>query len=315
MTKTIEKDANLIMDDTFDESTSDMDMIYVPTIDNAFVSWGVFDDLTSIIKSREFMPVYISGESGNGKTMFVEQSCAVQNRRLCRVQINPETDENDLIGGYTLVNGNTIYKKGPVIRAMEEGTILMLDEIDRGTNKLMCMQGILEGKPYLMKKTGEIIKPKKGFKIIATANTKGLGEKMSQYVAASVLDEAFLERFPVSFEQPYPAKIIEEKIIKVFGEANGVELSPNMVKNVVKWARDSRESYTSGGIDNFISTRRVCQVIKTYGIFGDFEKSIKYSTNRFDDMTSEALVDLYRLIQSKEESDTKAGDSPSGPAW
>ena len=189
------------------------DEVYVPPTDKYYVAWGNFKDLESIIKSGTFYPVFVTGLSGNGKTTMVEQACAKTKREYVRVQITPETDEDDLIGGFRLINGETVFAKGPVLKAMEQGAILLIDEIDRGSNKMMCLQGVLEGKPVLVKKTGEMIKPSPGFNVIATANTKGRGSDDGRFVAATIIDEAFLERFTITIEQPYPTAGVEKKII------------------------------------------------------------------------------------------------------
>jgi len=181
--------------------------------DDTFVPWGSFSDMVKILKSGMFYPTYISGLSGNGKTFMVEQACAKLNREFIRVQINPETDEDDLLGGFRLINGETVFSKGPVLKAMENGAVLLLDEIDRATNKIMCLQGILEGKPVVVKKTGETISPAPGFNVVATANTKGKGSEDGRFTAASIIDEAFLERFTVSIDQPFPSLVIEKKIV------------------------------------------------------------------------------------------------------
>ena len=239
-------------------------------IDPTFVPWGAYGDVTKIIKSEMFYPVYISGLSGNGKTFMVEQAAAKLNREFIRVQINPETDEDDLIGGFRLINGETVFSKGPVLKAMENGAILLLDEIDRATNKIMCLQGILEGKPVLVKKTGETVTPAPGFNVIATANTKGKGSEDGRFTAASIIDDAFLERFTVAVDQQFPAVSVEKKII--------------------------RKTFYDDGVDEVISTRRLCHIVQTFSIFNDKMKSLDLCIARFDDDTKTAFLDLYTKV-------------------
>jgi len=223
---------------------------------------------------------------------MIEQACAKANREYVRVQISPETDEDDLIGGFRLLKGETVFQKGPVIKAMEQGAILLIDEIDRGTNKIMCLQGVLEGKPVLIKKTGEVITPAKGFNAIATANTKGKGSDDGRFSAATILDEAFLERFTITVEQKYPAASIEKKILtKHMEKFECVDEEFNDL--LVGWADTIRKTYEDEGIDEVISTRRLCHIVQTFSIFGKRDKAIELCVNRFDDDTKEAFLDLY----------------------
>jgi midasin (ATPase involved in ribosome maturation) len=270
-------------------------------VDSTFVAWGPFADLKKIIQTEMFYPVYISGLSGNGKTFMVEQACAKLNREFIRVQINPETDEDDLIGGFRLINGETVFSKGPVLKAMENGAVLLLDEVDRATNKIMCLQGILEGKPVLVKKTGEIVEPASGFTIIATANTKGKGSEDGRFTAASIIDEAFLERFTVSIDQNYPSQSIEKKIVGKHFEKFGVELSSDVLEfteKLIDWADIIRKTFFDDGVDEVISTRRLCHIVQTYSIFKDRMKAINMCIARFDDDTKEAFLDLYTKVDS-----------------
>lgn len=284
------------------------DLSYIPDRDPNFVGWGVFSKIESIIASKQFLPAYISGESGNGKTLFVEQACAKLKRPYVRVQISPETDESDLIGGFRLEDGNTVFSKGPVVRALEAGSVLLIDEIDRGTNKIMCLQGIMEGKPFLIKKTGEIIRPAEGFNVIATGNTLGRGSNDGRFIAASILDEAFLERFPIMLRQPYPTVTVEKRILEKLLKNLGKEPNEGFVSHLVRWADIVRNTYDAGGIDDTISTRRLCQIIRVYAILTESERgSIELCSNRFEDETREALLDLYDKI-SPEESNSDTGD-------
>tara|TARA_A200000159_G_scaffold32549_1_gene29189 strand:- start:434 stop:1591 length:1158 start_codon:yes stop_codon:yes gene_type:complete len=270
-------------------------------VDPTFVPWGPFADLKKVVQSEMFYPIYISGLSGNGKTFMVEQACAKLGREFIRVQINPETDEDDLIGGFRLVNGETVFSKGPVLKAMENGAILLLDEVDRATNKIMCLQGILEGKPVLVKKTGEVVEPASGFNIIATANTKGKGSEDGRFTAASIIDEAFLERFTISIDQNYPSQSIEKKIVTKHFEKFGMDLDSDVLEfteNLINWADIIRKTFFDDGVDEVISTRRLCHIVQTYSIFNDRMKAINLCIARFDDDTKEAFLDLYTKVDS-----------------
>ena len=279
------------------------------TTDSTFVPWGNYHDIVKIIKSGMFYPTYISGLSGNGKTFMVEQACAKLGKEFIRVQINPETDEDDLLGGFRLINGETVFAKGPVLKAMENGAILLLDEIDRATNKIMCLQGLLEGKPVLVKKTGEVIKPADGFNVIATANTKGKGSDDGRFTAASIIDEAFLERFTVSVDQKFPSINIEKKILlkhmeKYIPSNATVDLADftadELAQNLVTWADVIRRTFYDDGIDEVISTRRLCHIIQTYAIFGKVDKAIDLCISRFDEDTKAAFLDLYTKVVAED---------------
>jgi cobaltochelatase CobS len=269
--------------------------IFVPQKDESFVAWGHCKDLSMIVQSKSFYPVYITGLSGNGKTMMVEQACAKTNREYIRVQITPETDEDDLIGGFRLINGETVFSKGPVIKAMEKGAVLLIDEIDRGSNKIMCLQGVLEGKPVLIKKTGEVISPSYGFNVIATANTKGKGSDDGRFIAATIIDEAFLERFTITLEQPYPGMTVEKKIVMnhmlKFGCVN-----PTFADSLTVWAETIRKTFEDGGVNELVSTRRLCHIVQSFSIFKDEKKAIELCVSRFDQDTKEAFLDLYSKI-------------------
>ena len=266
-------------------------------VDSTFVPWGPYTDIMKIIKSEMFYPTYISGLSGNGKTFMVEQACAKAGREFIRVQINPETDEDDLLGGFRLINGETVFCKGPVLKAMENGAILLLDEIDRATNKIMCLQGVLEGKPVLVKKTGETIEPAKGFNVIATANTKGKGSEDGRFTAASIIDEAFLERFTISVDQKFPSATIEKKILKKHMDKFDIK-DDEFVDRLVTWGDIIRKTFYDDGVDEVISTRRLCHIVQTFSIFTDRMKAIDLCISRFDEDTKEAFLDLYTKVDS-----------------
>ena len=276
--------------------------------DDTFIAWGPYHDIVKIIKSNMFYPTYISGLSGNGKTFMVEQACAKLKKEFIRVQINPETDEDDLLGGFRLINGETIFAKGPVLKAMENGAILLLDEIDRATNKIMCLQGILEGKPVLVKKTGEIVKPAEGFNVIATANTKGKGSEDGRFTAASIIDEAFLERFTISVDQRFPSLSVEKKIVLKHMEKYG-STDDDFADKLVTWADIIRKTYYDDGVDEVISTRRLCHIVQTFSIFNKRDKAIDLCISRFDDDTKSAFLDLYTKVDDgvleAEESDNE----------
>ena len=265
--------------------------------DPTFVPWGPFHDIVKIVKSGMFYPVYISGLSGNGKTFMVEQACSKLNKEFIRVQINPETDEDDLLGGFRLIDGETIFSKGPVLKAMENGAVLLLDEIDRATNKIMCLQGILEGKPVLVKKTGETITPAPGFNVIATANTKGKGSEDGRFTAASIIDEAFLERFTIAVDQKFPSPSIETKIVLNHMEKFG-SVDEEFAEKLVTWADIIRKTFYDDGVDEVVSTRRLCHIVQSFSIFKNKIKAIELCIARFDDDTKEAFLDLYTKVDS-----------------
>ena len=269
----------------------------VPKKESTFVSFGNQPDLKSIIKSGMFYPVFITGLSGNGKTLGVTQACAENRRELIRVNVTIETDEDDLIGGYRLREGQTVWQNGPVIEAMERGAILLLDEIDLASNKIMCLQPILEGSGIFVKKINKYIKPKTGFNVIATANTKGQGSEDGKYIGTNVLNEAFLERFPITFEQKYPSVKIEEKILIKNLEKSGKK-NKDFCQKLVTWADVIRKTYFDGGVDEIISTRRLVHIIQAYTIFNDKQKAIEVCTNRFDDDTKNSFVELYGKVDA-----------------
>jgi len=275
-------------------SVSD-DEIYVPSKDATFIKWGEFSKLKKIIESKLFFPTYIAGMSGNGKTMMVEQACAILKREYVRVQISPETDEDDLIGGFRLINGETVFQKGPVVKAMERGCILMIDEIDRATNKIMCLQGVLEGKPILLKKTGQVITPAAGFNVISTANTKGRGSDEGRYTAASIIDDAFLERFVAVVDQEYPPYATERKILLANAKSFDVK-DTEFIEKLVAWSNVIRKTFEAEGVDDVVSTRRLCHIIKAFSIFEDRMAAIKMCVSRFEEETREAFLDLYTKI-------------------
>ena len=269
------------------------------TVDKTFVPWGAFSDIVKIVKSNMFYPTYISGLSGNGKTFMVEQACAKVGKEFIRVQINPETDEDDLLGGFRLINGETVFSKGPVLKAMENGAILLLDEIDRATNKIMCLQGILEGKPVLVKKTGEGVTPAEGFNVIATANTKGKGSEDGRFTAASIIDDAFLERFTISVDQQFPSLNIEKKIVlKHMAKFDAID--SDFADKLVTWADIIRKTFYDDGVDEVISTRRLCHIVQTFSIFNKRDKAIDLCISRFDSDTKEAFLDLYSKVDADE---------------
>lgn len=272
-----------------------------------YVPFGFFKDLNNIIKSKMFYPVFVTGLSGNGKTLMVEQVCAELNRECIRVNISIETDESDLIGGPTLVNGNVVNRDGPVITAMKRGAILLIDEVDRGSNKLMCLQGILEGKPYFNKKSGELVHPADGFNIVATANTKGRGSEEGRYLS-QILDDAFLERFPITVEQDYPDAKTEKKILAPLIE------DQEFVENLCQWADVVRQSFEQGATDEIISTRRLVHIAKAFTIFKDRMKAIELCVARFDEETKTAFLDLYTKVDEKAKAPkASANTAPQNP--
>lgn len=269
----------------------------IPTKDDTYVAYGFHKDLTTIISSKQFYPVFITGMSGNGKTTMVEQVCAALRRECIRVNISIETDEDDLIGGNTLVNGNVVNREGPVIIAMKRGAVLVLDECDRGSNKLMCLQAILEGKPYFNKKTGETIYPAPGFNIVATANTKGQGTIDGKYMTAQILDDAFLERFAITIEQEYPTLKVEKKII--MKKMQRVEkVDEDFADKLVMWSDIIRKTFKDGAIDDLISTRRLAHIVNAFAMFNDRLKAINLCIARFDEDTKTSFLDLYTKVDA-----------------
>ena len=270
----------------------------IPDKDDTFVKFGNFGDIKKIIQSNLFYPTFITGLSGNGKTFSVEQACAQLGRELIRVNITIETDEDDLIGGFRLVDGNTVWHNGPVIEALERGAVLLLDEIDLASNKILCLQSILEGKGVFLKKIGKFIQPNPGFNVIATANTKGKGSDDGRFIGTNVLNEAFLERFPVTFEQSYPTPATEQKILEGIALDLGVE-DRDFCKRLVDWGDVIRKTFYDGGIDEIISTRRLVHIIRAYSIFNDKAKAIQVCINRFDDDTKQSFLELYDKIDAE----------------
>ena len=276
---------------------------YIPEKDDSYVQFGNFQSLKKIIASRKFYPAFITGLSGNGKTLSVEQVCAATKRELIRVNITIETDEDDLIGGFRLVNGDTVWHNGPVIEALERGAVLLLDEIDLASNKILCLQSVLEGKGVFLKKIGKYIHPKAGFNVIATANTKGKGSDDGRFVGTNILNEAFLERFPVTFEQDYPAATVETKILINCGA------DQEFADNLVKWAGVIRKTFFDGGVDEVITTRRLVHIVQAYQIFGDRLDAITKCVNRFDDDTKQSFLDLYTKVDAGEDSEYNTENS------
>ncbi len=284
----------------------------IPAIDPLFVPFGNFQNIKKIVTSRMFYPIYVTGLSGNGKTFGIEQACAQAKREVIRINFTVETDEDDLIGGFRLIEGDTKFFKGPIINAMEKGAVALLDELDLANPaKVMCLQSILEGKGYFIKKTGEFIKPKDGFTIVATANTKGKGSDDGRFIGTNVMNEAFLERFPITVEQEYPSVAIEKKILgKVFDD---LKLSDDgFVSKLVDWADIIRKTFYDGGLDEIISTRRLVHIAKAFSIFKDKMTAIEMCINRFDEDTKLSFKDLYTKIDTDVQTEDEAEVDPLG---
>tara|TARA_B100000945_G_scaffold258568_1_gene216325 strand:+ start:537 stop:1664 length:1128 start_codon:yes stop_codon:yes gene_type:complete len=269
-----------------------------PAKDNHFVPFGNFSDLKKVITSKIFYPIFITGLSGNGKTFGVEQACAQAKRDLIRVNITIETDEDDLIGGFRLVNGSTVWHNGPVIEALQRGAVLLLDEIDLASNKILCLQSILEGKGVYLKKIGKQVVPAEGFTVVATANTKGKGSEDGRFIGTNVLNEAFLERFPLTFEQEYPNAKTEIKMLNNYCKELDC-CDDKYIANLTTWAEIIRKTFNDGGVDEVISTRRLVHIIRAYAIFSDRVKAIKVCLNRFDDETKQSFLELYDKIDNE----------------
>ena len=290
----------------------------VPEPTKGFVKHGHYKDIEKVVESGLFYPLFITGLSGNGKTLTVENVCANLGRSLVRVNITIETDEDDLLGGFRLENGETKFHKGPAVEAAETGSILLLDEVDLASNKILCLQPLLEGKGVYLKKINQWVRPKKGFNIIATANTKGKGSDSGAFVGTNILNEAFLERFAITFEQEYPTVSTEVKILNNEFDALGIG-DKDFAKNLVDWADAIRKTFYDGGTDEIISTRRLVHIANAYAIFGDRLKSIDLCIARFDDDTKESFRELYEKIDGDVgevnviDADTKSLDDNNVP--
>ena len=304
------------------DTSEEVDSIisFIPDTDKTYVPFGNHKDLESIVKSRYFYPTFITGLSGNGKTFMVEQICSKLKRDMIRVNITIETDEDDLLGGFRLVDGETVFHKGPVIDAMERGAVLLLDEVDLASNKILCLQPVLEGKGVYLKKINQWIRPADGFTIIATANTKGKGSESGAFIGTNILNEAFLERFAITLEQEYPAVSTEKKILSKNFDTFNIK-DDDYVQNLVNWADIIRKTYYDGGVDEIISTRRLVHIAKAYSIFQDRAKAIDLCIQRFDDETKESFRDLYSKVDAevqpagnptREESGNLTGDGYKG---
>ncbi len=270
----------------------------VPNVYKNYVPFGNFDDLISIFSSKQFFPIFITGQSGNGKTMSVEQACAKTKRKFVCVSMTPDTDEGDLLGNYVLINGQMEWRDGPVTVAARQGAVLCIDEIDYGAQNLSCLQRVLEGKPFLLKKKNELVAPAEGFTIVATANTKGKGSEDGRYMFTNVLNEAFLERFLNTYEQEYPPVAVEKKIIKKELATVGRE-DDKFADMLVSWADITRKTFAEGGCDEIISTRRLVHIVKTYGVHGDRLKAVGLCLNRFDTDTKMSFLDLYTKLDAE----------------
>ena len=293
MKKPVEQSKNKIVNVITDLDSANL----IPTPYRNYVPFGDFEDIVSIVKSNRFFPVFITGHSGNGKTMSIEQACAKARRKFICVSMTPETDEGDLLGNYVLIDGNMEWRDGPVTTAARQGAVLCIDEIDYGAQNLSSLQRVLEGKPFMLKKKGELITPAEGFTVFATANTKGKGSDDGRYMFTNVLNEAFLERFPNTYEQQWPPTTVEKKIIKKELDSVGRE-DDDFADKLVMWADTIRKTFLDGGCDEVISTRRLVHIVNTFGIHGNKIKAINLCLNRFDDDTKASFIDLYTKIDA-----------------
>ena len=308
----VDKAAEVVVESKNSESTMDMSTYFnpaelIPKKDPLFVAHGHFGDLTKVIQSRKFYPVFETGESGTGKTYMTEQACAKLKREFIRVNITVETDEDDLLGHYALIDGNTVWQDGPVVIAMERGAVLLLDEIDLASNKVMCLQPILEGKGVYLKKVNRMVKPADGFTVVATANTKGKGSEDGRFVFTNILNEAFLERFPITMEVGYPSAQTEKKIVNKVLDSLGVSDS-DFSEKLVNWANAIRKTFYDGGIDEVIATRRLVHISNAFAIFNDRMKAIEMCVNRFDEDTKTSFLDLYSKIDAGVDLDETSND-------
>jgi len=305
----IEAEVTVVPEPVPHHSGDMVDVSFIPSVDGTYVSHGNHKTVEKIVKSDMFYPTFVTGLSGNGKTFMIEQVCAKLKRECVRVNITIETDEDDLLGGFRLINGETVFHKGPVVDAMERGAVLLLDEIDLASNKILCLQPVLEGKGVYLKKINQWVKPVKGFTILATANTKGKGSESGSFVGTQILNEAFLERFAITIEQSYPTVATEKKmLLRHMAEADSVD--DNFAEKLSNWADVIRKTYYDGGTDEIISTRRLVHIVKAFGIFGDKMEAIELCTSRFDEETKTVFMDLYTKV---DETVTVEGDATSAP--
>jgi len=293
--------ASLIMGMTGGERDS-----LVPTKFDGYVTWGHFKNVEKIVRSRQFYPIFITGLSGNGKTLMVEQVCAKLKRECYRINITRQTDEDDLLGGFRLINGNTVWQDGPVVSAMKNGGVLLLDEVDLASDNIMCLQPVLEGKGVFLKKIGQWVTPAAGFQVFATANTKGKGSDDGRFVGTGVMNEAFLDRFPVTMEQPYATKGTEKKILTKAGCDDN-----EFADNLTKWAEIIRKTFYEGGIDEVISTRRLVNIVQAWGIFGDKRTALEMCMSRFDDLTKKSLIELYEKVDADMPAEDAGDETPA----
>ena len=280
----------------------------IPSKDPDYIKWGHHDDVKRIIESGRFYPVFVTGLSGNGKTTMIQQACAEAKRECYRVNITSQTDEDDLLGGFRLVNGETVWYDGPVIQAMKTGAVLLLDEIDLGSSPLMCLQPVLEGRGIFLKKINQFVEPAPGFQVFATANTKGKGDDTGSFAHTGILNEAFLDRFPVTIEQDYAGRAIEKRIIVKRMKTLGCE-DATFAENLVKWADAIRKTFLEGGITEIITTRRLRSIVEAYSIFADKRKAIEMAISRFDGETKADFLRLYEKIDAEVGENTENGDS------
>jgi hypothetical protein len=299
MKKPVEAGGNRITNVVTDLDISNL----VPNVYKNYVPFGNFDDVLAIVQSERFFPVFVTGQSGNGKTMSIEQACAKAKRKFVVVSMTPETDEGDLLGNYVLINGQMEWRDGPVTTAARQGAVLCIDEIDYGANNLSSLQRVFEGKPFLLKKKGELITPAAGFTVFATANTKGKGSDDGRYMFTNVLNEAFLERFVNTIEQDWPPLTIEKKILKKELATVG-KLDDDFAEKLVTWADVIRKTFADGGCDEVISTRRLVHIISTYGVFSNKMKAIELCLNRFDTDTKLSFMDLYTKVDAGANTET-----------
>ena len=304
--KTLKKDQEVlnevvaspvVKETVFSEKLSDTVVSLIPKKDPQYVSWGHFKDIKTILERKIFYPIFVTGLSGNGKTSMIHEVCAKLKRDLVRINITIETDEDDLLGGFRLVNGETVWQDGPLVVAMKTGAVALIDEIDLASHKIMCLQPIMEGQPIYLKKINQVVYPEPGFNVVATANTKGKGSEDGRFMGTNILNEAFLDRFAATFYQEYPSVAHETKILKKQFAKHEIK-EDDFVDNLVKWADVIRKSFNEGAVDEIITTRRLIDITTSYAIFGDKMKSVVLCLNRFDDETRESFTDFYTKVDA-----------------
>ena len=273
----------------------------IPTLKKHYVQWGNYKDVERLLASNKFFALYLTGDSGTGKDIMIEQACAKLGRAMIRVQITRETKEDQLVGSKSLVNGNIVYEDGPIVWAAENGACINLSEISAGdANELLCLQHVLEGDAFFVKSANKWVTPKAGFCVIATDNTKGMGSDSGKFVGTNILNSAFLERFKMTMEQQYPPVKIEREILAKEMLRHKSEVDTKFIEELSDWVAVIRKTYMDEGIDEQITTRRACHIVDVHCNFFPVDKAIQLCTARFDDTTQAAFLTLWEKMKTGE---------------